>query len=265
MGRRRRDAHKGDFGHVLVVGGAPGYDGAARLAGEGALRGGAGLVTLATHPRHAPFLNVGRPELMVRGVSDPDELQELLAKASVVAVGPGLGTAGWGRSLLDRVLAATSPLVVDADALNLLAASPRRRDDWILTPHPGEAARLLGISSADVQADRFAAVRRLQARFGGVVVLKGAGSLVLGPSRRPPGVCSDGNPGMASGGSGDVLAGLTAALAAQGLDLEDAAATGMCLHASAGDAAAEAGERGMLAGDLIAAIRPTLNRVAPAE
>jgi NAD(P)H-hydrate epimerase len=183
----------------------------------------------------------------------------LLERATVVAIGPGLGRQDWGRGLLGVVLEGSLPLVVDADALNLLAGSSAHRDDWVLTPHPGEAARLLACGSAEIQADRFAAVRRLQERFGGVAVLKGAGTLIQGPSHRPTGVCSQGNPGMASGGTGDVLTGVVAALLAQGLDPEDAASCGVCLHAAAGDVAAADGERGMLAGDLIAAIRPVLN------
>ena len=256
---RRRDAHKGDFGHVLVVGGAPGFSGAARLAGEGALRAGAGLVSVATHPAHAAYLNVGRPELMVRGVVDPRELSPLLERASAVAIGPGLGREPWGVGLIERVLAAGKPLVMDADALNWLAEARLRRVDWVLTPHPGEAARLLGCSAAEVQADRFSALRHLQDLYGGTIVLKGAGTLVLGPSPRPPGVCSQGNPGMASGGSGDVLTGMIAALLGRGLDPENAAEAAVCLHAAAGDRAAAEGEQGLLATDLIAAIRPTLN------
>ena len=256
---RRRDAHKGDFGHVLVVGGAPGFSGAARLAGEGALRAGAGLVSVATHPTHAAHLNTGRPELMVLGVVEPRELSPLLERASAVAIGPGLGREPWGIGLFVRVLAAGKPLVMDADALNWLAEARLRRDDWVLTPHPGEAARLLGCSAAEVQADRFSALRHLQDLYGGTIVLKGAGTLVLGPSPRPPGVCSQGNPGMASGGSGDVLTGMIAALLGRGLDPENAAEAAACLHAAAGDRAAAEGEQGLLATDLIAAIRPTLN------
>ena len=256
---RRRDAHKGDFGHVLVVGGAPGFSGAARLAGEGALRAGAGLVSVATHPAHAAHLNIGRPELMVRGMVDPREMSPLLERASAVAIGPGLGREPWGIGLIERVLAAGKPLVMDADALNWLAEARLRRDDWVLTPHPGEAARLLGCSPAEVQADRFSALRHLKDLYGGTIVLKGAGTLVLGLSQRPPGVCSQGNPGMASGGSGDVLTGMLAALLGRGLDPEDAAAAAVCLHAAAGDRAAAEGEQGLLATDLIAAIRPTLN------
>ncbi len=256
---RRRDAHKGDFGHVLVVGGAPGFSGAARLAGEGALRAGAGLVSVATHPAHAAYLNMGRPELMVRGMVDPRELSPLLERANALAIGPGLGREPWGVGLIERVLAAGKPLVMDADALNWLAEARLRRDDWVLTPHPGEAARLLGCSAAEVQADRFSALRHLQDLYGGTIVLKGAGTLVLGPSPRPPGVCSQGNPGMASGGSGDVLTGMMAALLGRGLDPEQAAEAAVCLHAAAGDRAAAEGEQGLLATDLIAAIRPTLN------
>jgi len=157
-------------------------------------------------------------------------------------------------------MASDLPLVVDADALNLLAAEPSQSTRWVLTPHPGEAGRLLGSTTSAVQADRFAAVRALQGRYGGVVVLKGAGTLVYGASHRPPAVCSGGNPGMAGGGTGDALTGVIAALIAQGLGLEEAATAGVSLHAAAGDmAAAQGGERGLLASDLIAAIRPVLN------
>jgi NAD(P)H-hydrate epimerase len=264
LGRRRRDAHKGDFGHVLVVGGATGYPGAARLAGEGALRAGAGLVTIATHPDHAPSLNLTRPELIVRGVLDGPDLDPLLEAVSVVAIGPGLGREPWGLALLARVLGSELPLVVDADALNLLAANPSSRSSWILTPHPGEASRLLNCSVTEIQADRFEAIRRLQGWFGGVAVLKGAGSLIVGPSRKPPAVCSEGNPGMASGGMGDVLTGIISALVAQGLSLEDAACAGVCLHAAAGDVAAAAGgERGLLASDLFGPVRSLLQSAEP--
>jgi len=261
---RRRSAHKGDFGHVLVVGGAPGYAGAALMAAEAALRCGAGLVSLATHPQHAAQMAAVRPELMCRAVESATDLSALLERATVVAVGPGLGGSDWARELLGAVLAASLPLVVDADALNLLAGSGRRRDNWVLTPHPGEAGRLLGITSAEIQQDRFAAVRRLMQTYGGVAVLKGAGTLVQGDSTRPPAVCSDGNPGMASGGMGDLLTGLVAGCMAtsaeSGLELEEAAAMAVCLHAAAGDAAARCGgERGMLATDLLPFFRTLHN------
>ena len=259
---RARGAHKGNFGHVLVVGGAPGFCGAARMAAESAARVGAGLVSLATHPIHAALMNIGRPELMCHGVSNADELRPLLARATVVAVGPGLGLgqAGWGRVLFEAVQDSDLPLVVDADALNLLALAPLKREDWVLTPHPGEAARLLQSSSSAVQADRFAAIAALRDRFGGTVVLKGSGTLILGSSKAQPSICTQGNPGMASGGMGDVLTGVIAGLLAQGLDYDEAAEIGVRLHAAAGDKAAEVGERGLLAGDLMPWLRKLVNQ-----
>jgi NAD(P)H-hydrate epimerase len=259
LAARRRTAHKGDFGHVLVVGGASGLSGAARLAGEAAARAGAGLVSLATRPEHAALLSVARPELMCHGIEAASDLTPLLRRAGVVAIGPGLGRSAWALALLARVLEAALPLVVDADALNLLAADPVSRPDWVLTPHPGEAARLLGASVAEIQRDRFAAARELQRKYGGVVVLKGAGTLVQAAGARPPAVCTEGNPGMASGGMGDVLTGLISGLLAQGQTLADAAELGVCLHGAAGDRAAARGERGLLASDLLAEIRPLVN------
>ncbi|SDX11050.1 NAD(P)H-hydrate dehydratase [Thiocapsa roseopersicina] len=261
FGRRPRTAHKGTFGHLLVIGGAPGLSGAVRLAGEAALRAGAGLVTIATHPAHSAWLNLSRPELMVSAVETSADLDPLIARADVVAIGPGLGREAWGRDLWESVLGLDLPMVVDADALNLLAESPRSGSDWVLTPHPGEAARLLGTDIAAIEQDRPAAVHALQGRYGGVVVLKGAGTLIRSDPLRPFAVCSDGNPGMATAGSGDVLTGVIGALRAQGLDAEDAACAGVCLHAAAGDRAARMGERGLVAGDIIAALRPVANRV----
>jgi NAD(P)H-hydrate epimerase len=257
---RRRAAHKGDFGHVLVIGGDQGYSGAARLAAEAAARCGAGLVSVATHPAHAALLNLGRPELMCRGIAEPGELSPLLARADVIALGPGLGQRPWGRGMFAAALATDLPLVVDADALNLLAERPVSRAGWVLTPHPGEAARLLQSDTRSIQADRFTAVTRLQSRYQGVVILKGAGSLICDGSNRPPGLCSAGNPGMASGGSGDLLTGIVAALIAQGQALSEAAELAVSLHAEAGDRAARQGERGMLAGDMLPELRPLLNQ-----
>lgn len=255
--RRARDAHKGAFGHVLVVGGQPGMSGAPRLAAEAAARTGAGLVSVATHPGHAAMLNLGRPELMCRAALTAADLEPLLARASVLAIGPGLGQNDWGRGLLAAALETGLPCVLDADALNLLAAEPARRGEWILTPHPGEAARLLGCAAAAVQADRPAAVRALQARYGGVVVLKGTGTLVH--DGRRTWLVAAGNPGMASGGVGDVLTGVIAGLLAQGLAPLGAAVGGALVHALAGDSAAAGGERGLLAGDLLDALRRWVN------
>lgn len=258
---RSRAAHKGHFGHVLVMGGERGMLGAARLAAEAAARVGAGLVSVATRPEHAPFMATARPELMAHGVAGRADLAPLLERASVVAIGPGLGQGAWGQLLWNRALESPLPLVVDADALNLLAAESTRRDNWILTPHPGEAGRLLRCSAADIEADPFAAVAELQSRFGGVALLKGAGTLVRGATPQTLTLVDAGNPGMACGGMGDVLSGVIAALLAQGLDLYAAARGGACLHAAAADLAALDGERGMLASDLMLPLRRLANPV----
>lgn len=259
LGRRPRTAHKGHHGHVLVVGGAPGYGGAARLCAEAAARTGAGLVSVATHPDHAATITRDRPEIMCHAVADAADLRRVLARATVVALGPGLGTGAWSRALFAAARESRLPAVFDADALNLLAEDPVPSEIRVITPHPGEAARLLGCSSAEVQADRFAAVRELAQRYAGVVVLKGAGTLVHAPPALPC-VVPYGNPGMGSGGMGDVLTGIVAALVAQGLPLPDAAALGASVHARAADrAAAQDGERGLLAGDLLVHVRRELN------
>ncbi len=256
---RARAAHKGAFGHVLVIGGDHGMSGAVRLAGEAALRCGAGLVSVATRPEHAAVVSAGCPELMCHGVSDADGLRRLFRRSSVLVVGPGLGQSDWARQLLAALLEAGKPCVVDADALNLLARDPLQHDHWILTPHPGEAARLLGCDTAAVQADRIGTLRRLHDRYSGVIVLKGAGTLVQAADG-PPLLCAAGNPGMASAGMGDVLSGIAGALLAQGLDLPDAARAAVCLHACAGDhAARQGGERGLLARDVITQLRRLLN------
>ena len=253
---RPRTAHKGDHGHVLIVGGDAGTIGAVLLAARAALRAGAGLVSVATRAAHAALLTAAQPELMCRGVETAGELQTLIGRADVVAIGPGLGQAEWGRMACAEVFAAGKPLVVDADAQNLLAHAPQRNERWLLTPHPGEAGRLLGMSTAEVQADRIAAVRQLQQRFGGVVLLKGAGTLVQGMELV---LCPYGNPGMGVGGMGDALTGIAAAFLGQGLDVEAAAAAAALAHALAGDRAARDGERGLTPSDLIQNLRAAVN------
>ena len=254
---RRRTAHKGDAGHVLVVGGDYGMAGAARMAGEAAARAGAGLISVATRESHAALMNIGRPELMCHGIEGPGPLMPLLERADAVALGPGLGRSNWGQWLLGAVLDTGLPVVVDADGLNLLSEAPRQARNWVLTPHPGEAARLLGLDTASVQRDRFAAVAMLQSRFAGVAVLKGAGTLVQSDEQLA--LCDAGNPGMASGGMGDVLTGVVAGLLAQGLEPRVAAEIGVWLHATAADRASAHGERGLLASDLMAYLRFAAN------
>lgn len=254
---RSPTAQKGDFGHVLVIGGDHGMSGALRLAGEAALRTGAGLVSVATRADHAAGISTSRPELMSHGVESVAQLSPRLKRATVLAAGPGLGQGEWGRKLFSAVLESSLPMVVDADALNLLAAEPVRRDNWILTPHTGEAARLLGQTVEQVQADRIAAAVALKQKYGGVVVLKGAGTLVVDATGEIA-MCNEGNPGMASGGMGDVLTGVIAGLLAQGCDLTESARQGVCLHAHAADLAAQEGQRGLLASDLFPYLRRLL-------
>jgi len=254
---RPATAHKGLYGTVLVVGGDFGMAGAAALAAEAALRCGAGLVRVATHQEHVAALVARTPEAMPLAVSSGQELVPLLATADVLVVGPGLGQSPWSEQLLRVAADSGLPMVLDADGLNLLAGSTvigeRHRSNWVLTPHPGEAARMLDCSTGEIQADRFAAVRRLQRSYGGVTVLKGNGSLIADASHT---LLSDyGNPGMASGGMGDVLSGVIGALLAQRLPAVEAAALGVCLHGAAGDSAAGDGQRGLLASDLMAPMR----------
>jgi NAD(P)H-hydrate epimerase len=256
---RERNSHKGDFGHVAVVGGIRGMSGAARLCGEAALRTGAGLVSVATDAEHAAMLNLVRPELMVHSVRDATELATVLERASVIAAGPGIGQQPWSQQLLTHCLESELPLVVDADGLNLLAKTTFKREDWVLTPHPAEAARLLNCSTASVQQDRVGCAQRLASERNAVVVLKGCGTVIADP-HGGYGICPMGNPGMATAGSGDVLTGVIAALLAQGLDCSEAAFGGVVAHAAAGDLAAEQiGMRGMLAGDICNFLARVLN------
>lgn len=250
---RRLDANKGDFGHVLVIGGNYGMGGAVHLASVASARTGAGLVSVATRPEHITAIIATRPEVMAHAVSSAADLAPLLARATVIVLGPGLGQDSWAKSLYLAAMASPQPKVVDADALNLLAQNPSQNPAWILTPHPGEAARLLQCSTHDIQHDRFAAAKQLQQRYGGVVVLKGVGSIVQALGH--PRLCTAGNPGMASGGMGDVLSGVIGGLLAQGLPLAEAAGFGVWLHATAADRAAARGQRGLLALDVVAELR----------
>jgi NAD(P)H-hydrate epimerase len=257
---RPATAHKGLYGTVLVVGGDYGMAGAAAMAAEAALRCGTGLVRVATRPEHVAALVARVPEAMPQGVESGEDFAPLLEAADVLVVGPGLGQSAWSEHLLQRALASGKPMVLDADGLNLLAdgraGAAQAQENRVLTPHPGEAARLLDSTTGDVQADRFAAVAALQQRYGGAVVLKGNGSLIADGNEV---LLSDyGNPGMASGGMGDVLSGVIGALLAQGLPAVEAAALGVCLHGAAADLAAEDGQRGLVATDLMPHLRALL-------
>ncbi|WMS88993.1 NAD(P)H-hydrate dehydratase [Pleionea litopenaei] len=268
---RLRHSHKGHFGHCLVLGGTLGFPGAARLCSEAAARTGAGLVSLLTHPEHVHSIVSQRPEIMAHGLSETatkDSFRRLLEAATVIAVGPGMGQLKWGKNalaLLDDYLAAgkakAPPTVWDADALNLLAQRPHVIENRVITPHPGEAARLLNTSVAKIEADRFSAVAELAKRYGGVAILKGYGTLVADAEQIY--VINVGNPGMATGGMGDTLTGIIAGLIAQGLSLLDAARLGVAIHGEAAELAVNIDgtrqERGLLASDLFPYIRRLVN------
>ena len=270
------DAHKGTCGHVAVLGGGPGKAGAPGLAAWAALRSGAGLATVAW-PRGLRGENRLPLEVMSLPLPGAGEAEDqwdpgswgavvgLLGGADAVVIGPGMGTGPGAQEVLGCVLGSTgAPVVVDADALNQLAAAPHlagsKGRGKVLTPHPGEAARLLGTDATTIQADRIGAVDELARRFDATVVLKGAGTLVASPGEATC-LLAVGNPGMATAGSGDVLAGVIGALLARGLTLPEAARTGVLLHGEAGDRAADQqGEGGLVAGDLVAALPTVLRR-----
>lgn len=258
-----RDGHKGSFGCVLVIAGNQGMAGAARMAAEAALRMGAGKVIVATHPEHAAVLGVGRPELIVHGITDTAQLAALLPLADALVLGPGLGRDSWAQSLAELALIAPCPKVVDADGLYWLAQCPTPRAQsegtLIITPHPAEAAQLLGCTLQTVAADRLHAARALAQRFGALAVLKGAGSVLALPDGLL--ICGRGSPALATAGTGDVLAGVIGGLlairAAAGRDVLTRA---VCWHAVAGEwLAAESGAWGAVATDLLPPIRALAN------
>lgn len=260
--KRKRTAHKGDFGHVLVIGGDYGMGGAVHMAAEAAARAGAGLVSVATRKEHIAAINRIRPEIMCHNIDNHATLSKLIKQATIIAIGPGLGQSAWSKKIFSKILntAIKKTLIIDADALNLLAQKKFKSNFWILTPHPGEAGRLLNVSTVDIQNDRLNAIQKLQKKYGGLIVLKGANTLIY-DGQNIPSICQAGNPGMATGGMGDILTGLIAGLAAQKIALNKAAELGVSLHAEAGDLATkEYGERGLLATDLLLYVRKLLNK-----
>ena len=274
---REAASHKGSHGHVLVIGGDSSFGGAVIMAAEAAVRSGAGLVSVITRSAHRPALLARRPEVMVLGTEDDNtNIDDLISKATTIVIGPGLGRGSWARCLMQKALyaqiAADKPLVIDADALHLLAEKREqgstekgtgiKRDNWILTPHPGEAAALLNRSISEIQGDRYAAVRQLNVTWGGVCLLKGSGSLICTAekSQQKLFLCSEGNAGMATGGMGDVLSGIVGSLVAQGNSLESSLCAGVCIHGEAADLSMQAdGQRGMAATDLMPFIRQLVN------
>ncbi|GIS69439.1 MAG: hypothetical protein CM1200mP9_02600 [Gammaproteobacteria bacterium] len=231
--------------------------GAVLLSAESALRAGAGLVSVITRPEHRPAIVARRPECMVYDVDEQQDIAPLLDRANILAVGPGLGQGAWGRAILQQILKSDKACVLDADALNIVAD-----ESWslsagsIVTPHPGEAARMLGIPSDSIQADRPTAARTISSKYKAVTILKGAGTLVANRGELL-GICIAGNAGMATAGSGDVLTGIVAGVKALGLESETAAALGVWLHASAGDRALDSCHgRAIIASDIIESLGP---------
>ncbi len=255
---RAASSHKHQCGHVVIMGGDLGMPGAVRMAAEAALRAGAGLVTVVSHAEHAPIILSGRPEIMLCPSEDGHVSADVMASADALVVGPGMTDSQWSQHLLSAALESHVPKVVDAGALRMLSIEDGPRSDWILTPHPGEAAALLGEASEVIQASRFSSTELIQSSFGGLVILKGAGSLLCSEDGMIQ-LCPYGNPGMASAGMGDVLSGVLASLLAQGYSYQIAARLGVCIHSMAADSAAAQGEKGLLACDLFPYIRQLVN------
>ncbi|WP_428773448.1 NAD(P)H-hydrate dehydratase [Vibrio sp.] len=254
---RNRVSHKGSHGRALLIGGGSGMGGALMLASEACLRTGAGLTAALTHPENCSPLLARTPEVMVASWANTPLVKQRFNWANAIGIGPGLGQSETAQQLYQQVSDSDIYKVFDADALIMLANKPNVDQKRVITPHPGEAARLLNCSAAEVEADRYLATRELQAKFGGVVVLKGAGTIVCDGKQSY--VCLAGNPGMASGGMGDVLTGVITSLIAQGLPLSQAAQWGTLLHSQAADLAAESGEKGLIASDLAQPLRRLLN------
>lgn len=249
------NSHKGNYGHVVVIGGDYGYPGAPVLAALGALRVGAGLVTVASHKEHLVGLNAVYPEIMCHAIYKLNKLSQLLTKATVIILGPGLGRTSWSKKIYQLVTSFEAPIVLDADGLFFLAQNPTNNLQRVITPHPGEAANLLQQKSIAIENHaRESIIKQLIHKYESTVVLKGAKTLV-GSKMQPIGTCIAGNPGMASGGMGDLLSGVIGGLIAQNLDLDTAAKLGVCIHAMAGDIAAKDGQRGIIATDLLLPIQ----------
>lgn len=257
---RQKISHKGSYGHVLIIGGDYGFVGAVMMSAEAALRTGAGLVTVATRTSHISCVASYRPEIMCHGIDNIETLKYLIKKATTIVLGPGLGESAWSNMLFDTAIDTDLPVVLDADGLNILAkTNVSLNGNFILTPHEGEAARLIGCSADDIQYNRISSIYKLKEKYKKSIILKGHGTLILNSDQEMPVLCECGNPGMSSGGTGDVLSGVIGGLLAQGFGVNTAAVLGVYIHSFAADKAAIHGERGMIATDLMPYIRGIVN------
>ena len=257
---RKTNSYKGDFGHVLIIGGDYGMAGAVIMAAEAAYRAGAGKVTVLSREENYAALLARLPNAMT--ISKNYDHKEILENKNVIVIGPGLGKSKWAKDLLKLALASDLPKIIDADALNLISENKKilQLKNSIITPHVGEAARLLAISTSQIQKDRKLSAKKLHEKFSAIVVLKGEGSLICGKNFLHQ--CKFGNPGMAVAGMGDVLSGLIAGLIAQNVKLKDAAIFGVEIHALAGDLVAKKqGEVGMIPSDLFFYIPRIINKM----
>ncbi len=258
---RKADSNKGDFGHVLIIGGDFGMGGAVIMSAEASYRAGAGKVTVLTREENWSALLARIPNAMTLPVNSL--ATKILANKTVIVIGCGLGKSEWAQELLALAMASDLPKVIDADALNILSESKKTFDlsKAIITPHVGEAARLLNISTSEIQKDRKSAVKKLYEKFGAVTVLKGEGTLILG-DKNIIHQCPYGNAGMATAGMGDVLSGIIGGLIAQKLENEIATIAGVNIHAIAGDLVAKKqGEIGMMPNDLFEFIPQIINGI----
>jgi len=258
---REQTSHKGDNGHILLIGGNDGMEGAIRIASEAALRAGSGLVSVISTSTSCEIINQFRPEVMCHDALNQDKISSLIAKADIIGIGPGLGTDDWAVDLFNLAMKSDKYLVLDADALNILSSNPIKRGNWTLTPHPGEAARLIDTSVSDIQKDRLASIFKLTERYSANVLLKGRYSLIHNSINEHPFMITTGNPGMATAGMGDLLTGVTCSLLGQFGTEYAAKITSIAahLHSKSGDLASHKGERGMIASDLLPYIRKLVN------
>lgn len=261
--KRKPDSNKGDFGHVLIIGSDMGMAGAVIMAAEAAFRVGSGKVSVLTKEENHKALLSRLPNVMTisQDLVDIKNWQKIFEDKSVIVIGPGLGQSAWSKELLNAALESSLPKVIDADALNIIAKSDENLvlENSIITPHPGEASRLLNITNEEVQKNREKSAKNLQEKFNTIAILKGQNSLVCGDDFLHK--CEFGNPGMATAGMGDVLSGIIGGLIAQGLDLKEAAIFGVDLHALAGDLVAKKqGEIGIIPQDLFEYILLIINQ-----